>query len=144
MLCLYAFLCFFDTYMTRLCTYTSLHCVIVPWEICVFLSWMFANMFGFYAIMCFFVLYFVFAFDFAIWLGTFRLEFLSEFSIFLILIFLNNRCLQIIFLNIWVFCNIISSTASENSLTADYEVQKWGAELVKSRDDGGVGILVCR
>ncbi|CAC5359765.1 ALOX5 [Mytilus coruscus] len=31
--------------------------------------------------------------------------------------------------------------STESSLTADYELQKWGAELVKSRDEGGVGIL---
>lgn len=31
--------------------------------------------------------------------------------------------------------------AKDGSLTADYEIQKWGAELVKSRDEGGVGIL---
>ncbi|XP_071127735.1 polyunsaturated fatty acid lipoxygenase ALOX12-like [Mytilus edulis] len=31
--------------------------------------------------------------------------------------------------------------AIEGSLDADYELQNWGAELVKSRDDGGVGIL---
>ncbi|XP_052089604.1 allene oxide synthase-lipoxygenase protein-like isoform X1 [Mytilus californianus] len=31
--------------------------------------------------------------------------------------------------------------SADSSLTADYELQKWGAELVKSRDDGGVGIL---
>ncbi|XP_076117178.1 allene oxide synthase-lipoxygenase protein-like isoform X2 [Mytilus galloprovincialis] len=31
--------------------------------------------------------------------------------------------------------------SSESSLAADYELQNWGAELVKSRDDGGVGIL---
>ncbi|XP_071127740.1 allene oxide synthase-lipoxygenase protein-like [Mytilus edulis] len=30
---------------------------------------------------------------------------------------------------------------TEGSLSADYELQNWGAELVKSRDDGGVGIL---
>ncbi|VDI58658.1 Hypothetical predicted protein [Mytilus galloprovincialis] len=29
----------------------------------------------------------------------------------------------------------------EGSLKADYEIQNWGAEIVKSRDDGGVGIL---
>ena len=27
-------------------------------------------------------------------------------------------------------------------MKADYEIQNWGAEIVKSRDDGGVGILV--
>jgi len=32
--------------------------------------------------------------------------------------------------------------AAEGSLKADYELQQWGAELVKSRDEGGVGILV--
>lgn len=32
--------------------------------------------------------------------------------------------------------------AAEGSLTADYELQRWGAEIVKSRDEGGVGILV--
>lgn len=32
--------------------------------------------------------------------------------------------------------------AAEGSLKADYEIQQWGAELVKSRDEGGVGILV--
>ncbi|CAC5374170.1 ALOX5 [Mytilus coruscus] len=31
--------------------------------------------------------------------------------------------------------------STEGSLDADYEIQNWGAELVKSRDDGGVGIL---
>ncbi|XP_076117180.1 allene oxide synthase-lipoxygenase protein-like [Mytilus galloprovincialis] len=31
--------------------------------------------------------------------------------------------------------------STEGSLDADYELQNWGAELVKSRDDGGVGIL---
>ncbi|CAC5374176.1 ALOX5 [Mytilus coruscus] len=31
--------------------------------------------------------------------------------------------------------------STESSLTADYELQNWGAELVKSRNDGGVGIL---
>ncbi|XP_052089710.1 allene oxide synthase-lipoxygenase protein-like isoform X2 [Mytilus californianus] len=31
--------------------------------------------------------------------------------------------------------------STDSSLTADYELQSWGAELVKSRDDGGVGIL---
>ncbi|CAC5359763.1 ALOX5 [Mytilus coruscus] len=31
--------------------------------------------------------------------------------------------------------------SADSSFTADYELQKWGAELVKSRDDGGVGIL---
>ncbi|XP_071127123.1 allene oxide synthase-lipoxygenase protein-like isoform X1 [Mytilus edulis] len=29
----------------------------------------------------------------------------------------------------------------EGSMKADYEIQNWGAEIVKSRDDGGVGIL---
>ncbi|XP_063398550.1 polyunsaturated fatty acid 5-lipoxygenase-like [Mytilus trossulus] len=29
----------------------------------------------------------------------------------------------------------------EGSFKADYEIQNWGAEIVKSRDDGGVGIL---
>ncbi|CAG2203987.1 ALOX5 [Mytilus edulis] len=37
--------------------------------------------------------------------------------------------------------NILINTASESSLAADFELQNWGAELVKSRDDGGVGIL---
>jgi hypothetical protein len=32
--------------------------------------------------------------------------------------------------------------AAEGSLTADYELQQWGVEIVKSRDEGGVGILV--
>ncbi|XP_052089750.1 allene oxide synthase-lipoxygenase protein-like [Mytilus californianus] len=31
--------------------------------------------------------------------------------------------------------------STEGSLDADYEIQSWGAELVKSRDNGGVGIL---
>ncbi|CAC5359680.1 ALOX5 [Mytilus coruscus] len=31
--------------------------------------------------------------------------------------------------------------STDSALTADYELQSWGAELVKSRDDGGVGIL---
>ncbi|XP_071127742.1 allene oxide synthase-lipoxygenase protein-like [Mytilus edulis] len=31
--------------------------------------------------------------------------------------------------------------STESSLTADYELQSWGEELIKSRDDGGVGIL---
>lgn len=31
--------------------------------------------------------------------------------------------------------------STESSLTADYELQNWGAELVKSREEGGVGIL---
>ncbi|XP_063413650.1 allene oxide synthase-lipoxygenase protein-like isoform X2 [Mytilus trossulus] len=31
--------------------------------------------------------------------------------------------------------------SAHNSLTMDYELQKWGAELVKSRDEGGIGIL---
>lgn len=31
--------------------------------------------------------------------------------------------------------------SAEGSLKADYEIQQWGAELVKSRDEGGVGIL---
>jgi hypothetical protein len=32
--------------------------------------------------------------------------------------------------------------AAEGSLKADVEIQQWGAELVRSRDEGGVGILV--
>ncbi|XP_052075776.1 allene oxide synthase-lipoxygenase protein-like [Mytilus californianus] len=31
--------------------------------------------------------------------------------------------------------------SEKGSLKADYEIQNWGAEIVKSRDDGGVGIL---
>ncbi|XP_063413651.1 allene oxide synthase-lipoxygenase protein-like [Mytilus trossulus] len=36
---------------------------------------------------------------------------------------------------------VVHYYSAENSMTADYELQSWGAELVKSRDDGGIGIL---
>ncbi|XP_071128944.1 polyunsaturated fatty acid 5-lipoxygenase-like [Mytilus edulis] len=36
---------------------------------------------------------------------------------------------------------VIHYYSVEGSLKADYEIQNWGAEIVKSRDDGGVGIL---
>lgn len=39
---------------------------------------------------------------------------------------------------------LLFKTATEGSLGTDFEIQNWGAELVKSRDDGGVGIKVCR
>lgn len=37
----------------------------------------------------------------------------------------------------------ISVTEKDSSLQADYEIQAWGAEIVKSVDDGGAGIKVC-
>ena len=43
--------------MTWLCTNKSRHCVIVLWQICEFLSLIFANMLSLYAGLCFLVTY---------------------------------------------------------------------------------------
>ena len=40
---------------------------------------------------------------------------------------------------IWLFNYFL---AKDGSLVADYELQAWGEEIVRPRDEGGVGTLV--